>query len=599
MAEFKEGQKAVDPSTGQRWEWRNGGWQDLPSQAGAPPPVTAPPAAQEAEGDESPTWGEVGQDIKKTTVPSLERGTVAFATTPGSMRDLAEKGTTWLGKKAGVLPEDYEPPTVMQDLQNVTKGDGFDWSKIPSAVRLGVNAMHPTYEQGLALLQAAHGNEPLYEAQTRPGQYYQTAVEMAPSVMAGPGTAMGKAVRGIGAALGSNFGREQFEGTPYEAVAQILGGVVGAGVPSAARRVRTPFPARDPNRLAQAQNLRQGGVDVRAGQETGSPILNRIEGSLIDSIGTPASKTQAGQESAVTRNLMRSTGSNADIGNDANIANQKRAIGTGFDTVSGRNDLMFDPDFLNDLRSTRTNHFRTTMAHSPELDQRIQQIAGTPSPRSTRMGLTGNQYQYLRSDISAQAKNLERSNPQLSSSLRGLVDALDNGMQRSLSGTPDAGAFERLRDQWSNVRAAEKSTQATGNIDPARFYAAHKVKTSPAATFARSAEALVQPPPTGAAAPKAAASLLGTVAGGALGHYAGLGGEGSVVSAILGADVGRRMIDMVTKNPATARLVFNPRMQNYLRNQRMLPGVGRGGQAALMARALGASPMLRGPSPDE
>jgi hypothetical protein len=110
-----------------------------------------------------------------------------------------------------------------------------------AAADKGINAVRP--ETLSSLVTGDKGPTPLdYKAQTTPGRYAQAIGELAPSAFLGPGTAAQKSTMTVGAGLGSEAARKQFEGTSAEVPAQIIGGLgggLGAGATLAGAQATT------------------------------------------------------------------------------------------------------------------------------------------------------------------------------------------------------------------------------------------------------------------------------------------------------------------------------------------------------------------------
>lgn len=596
---YTEGQ-TVTSKSGESYVFKNGGWWPMPaSPLPSNPMLPAPPAAAApTEPDaEEPTVG-VGEDTKRSIIPSLVRGTVALGSTPASMRDLAAKGTNWALDKLGIgeKPEGQDVGSKMRGELTIPGTD----IKVPMAPIGPLGGM--PYEDVMKLIEHVGGQD-LYKAQTPTGKMASAVMEAVPNMAAGPGTAMKKVVQGVAGALGSEGLGQALEGTPYEAPGRIMGALFGSGVPSAIRRTATPFPAT-PERTAQAKLLKDQGVNVTAGQATDSPVLKRVEGALVDSVGAPKSVRPEGQQAQVTKKLMEATGSADDTAVGNNVMKQGTKLSQGFEDVANRNDMMFDKQMVDDLRDARNKYFRTTRGHATELNDRINQITAPVGPSgSLPMGLTGQQYQHLRSDIGAQARQIEKQNPTLAASLRGVRDTLDATMSRSLKGKPDEGRFEQLREQWANYKAMQKAADkrgaaASGIVDPADVFQAHKVKTSPGAQFARAAESVVQPLPQHDSHNMHVLQAIGSMIGAGGAGY-GLGAIHGLEGSVAGYLSFPAMVNALLKSPPLAGTVFNPKVQKYLANQKFRPGPNTAFDPQIAARILAGSPALRGPAAEE
>ncbi len=202
--------------------------------------------------------------------------------------------------------------------------------------------------------------------------------------------------------------------------------------------------------------------------------------------------------------------------------------------------------------------------------------------------MAGRDYQTIRSRLTERAHNA--SDREYGQAIRGLRDALDSAMARSIS-PDDAAAWSQARQQWGAQKTLEKTAAARGEnaaaglVSPAQLRVAAAAGNRGAyargqgdfAELARAGNALMTPlPNSGTAQRLNIAQLIGAGAGGAAGGYAG---------AIAGAAA-----------PGVAgRVIMSSPVQAWLGNQMLkerTPAVQQIAQALLAARSAGV-PMPR------
>jgi hypothetical protein len=194
--------------------------------------------------------------------------------------------------------------------------------------------------------------------------------------------------------------------------------------------------------------------------------------------------------------------------------------------------------------------------------------------------LQGVSYQSLRSSLDRAAR--ATNDPQLAQTLRGLKDALDETMERSIarSNPRDLGAWREARRQDRNMLVIEKAATGAGEnaalglISPShlrnaavgqgrRGYARGKGEFS---ELARAGEALMKPLPNSGAPGRTAVRALGTGIQAVIGS-----GVGGTVGGLPGALAGAAASSLLP-NIAGALLMSKPG-QAYLANRVVSPGI--------------------------
>jgi len=505
-------------------------------------------------------------DIAKSAGVGLGRGSIGLAGLVGDITDLGAKGLraaeSYISDKIGIEP--YKPP--------VEPGKSV-LDKIP------------TSESITKAVEGVTGE--FYKPQTTAGQYAQTIGEFAPGVIGGPGSLGARMLRNVVApAVTSEAAGQATEGTSFEPWARAGGALAAPAALAGARRAVTPLPA-EPSRQRLVDILQGEGVtSLTAGQRTGNKSLQYAESVLGDApgAGAQASRMQNEAQEQFTRAAMRRAGGGADASPDVLMANNDR-LGQQFRDMSARNSLTPDNDFITDLTAAVRNY-----RNVPESQQRamIQGYIDDIIPHVNAGSMPGEQYQAMRSRLSRQAQNNRMSDPDLSEALRGMRDALDNAMGRSISPI-DREAWNTARREYGAQKTIENATSragavtAEGQITPQNLRNVASVQNRGAyargqgdfSELARAGAGVMAPLPQSGTAPRltmqAIASMIGGVAG------AGAGPAGSGLGAAAAGVAG----------PAIAgRILMSRPTQAYLANQLVQPGLPDNARDAIVRAIL-------------
>lgn len=308
----------------------------------------------------------------------------------------------------------------------------------------------------------------------------QLARPVGASILPIAGTArnLGQAAAGLASAVGSGLG-EIAGGMGAEAIApgnptaktlgEMAGGIGGGiGAGALAGRVISPYGGRiSPERLQAAETLRAEGVNPTAGQTTGSRALLARESELG---GSRTASLLDDQARAYTEAAMRRAGASGTATPD-NMAALDARLGRGFKDISARNTLTPDQTFVTDVNETVNRYGRLLESQQrPIVENIVDDLAARM--RASGGALPGPEYQAIRSDLGKAAQSA--SNQNLAGAFRGIRNALDNAMARSVS-PEDAAEWARLRSEYGNMKVLEKAATgageaaAAGNISPARL----------------------------------------------------------------------------------------------------------------------------------
>lgn len=356
-----------------------------------------------------------------------------------------------------------------------------------------------------------------------------------------------------------------------------VGTVIGSALPGAAslvgnvvRRVVSPVSASSA-RQSLVNTLEREGVDVTAGQATGSDALRYAESEIG---GAAARDLVERQGEQFTRAALSRAGVNADRATPDVIDNAFNRIGNQFDSLATRNTLKPDRKLQKDLVDTWRNYMSVTPpnARVPIVADMMTDINNALKNGGTLDGIT---YQSLRSRLDRVARGSRDQD--LASTLRDIRSALDDGMERSIAATnpKDLGGWRNARKEYRNMLVLEQAATgagenaAAGLISPSALRNATVAKhgrrnyargSGDFADLARAGEGVMKPMPQSGTAPRTAIrnmgaalpALLGAGAGGVAG-----GGPGAMAGMAAGAAL-----------PAFAgKLMMTPAGQAYLKNQ--------------------------------
>lgn len=415
-----------------------------------------------------------------------------------------------------------------------------------------------------------------------------------------PGVAAASGAEGL--ALGGLYGFGSGEGLEdrldKSETGAKWGGALGvatplavAGASKAAEKIISPFRA-SPERIAAAGTLQQEGIPLTAGQKTGSKWLQYRESELG---GGRAADFMERQAEAFTDAAMRRAGGSGRATSD-NMSSMASRIGQGFDDVSARNALRVDQGLVNDMNRAAQEYARVL----PTEQRSIFQSLGNDIAERFKAGqgtMSGKDYQTIRSRLTRMSQNYRNSDSEFSSAIRGLRDALDSGMERSIN-PADAGVWSELRRQYGNMKTLENAvagaggeSAAMGLISPARLRMSassgnrggYARGQGDFAELAKAGQALMTPLPNSGTAQRMAAQGIAAAI---------LGGGGGAIGGPMGLAAG-------LAGPALAgRALMSRPVQSYLSNQaagQMSPLARAWANAILTGNTSALSPRLGSP----
>lgn len=522
-----------------------------------------------------------GSDIAQSIPAGLSAGASGLLGLPRDISRFLDWGPSYAiakgAEKLGLLPngktaEDFQKAADALNLPQEAHLPGS--SEIQSAAQKIVPALG-------------------YEPKTTEGKYAKTISSFIPGAAIAPGSTLKNiATLGVVPGAASEAAGQLAEGSGYEPAARIAGAVAGSIAPGLLSRVVTPLPA-SPARRALLDTMDKEGIDLTAGQRSGSKPLQWAESTLGDmpGAGGKAAAIQERQGQQFTSAALKRMGIADDgaLATPETLKSGKQAIGTKFEDLASRNTVTFDPKFGQDLGKVVKQY--DSLLPAGQQSSIVQDTIADIATQGNQM--PGTMYQALRSQIDKQARGVAQSNPPLSEALFGIRNALDSAMSRSISG-PDAFEWAKARGEWKNWKAIEKAAtgagaaSAEGYISPQQLRSAvvnqnrgaYATGQGDLADLARAGAGTMAPLPNSGTAPRQNIQHLIQMMSGGGGMAAG-GGMGAVAGLLAPSIAGRT-------------LMSGP-VQSWLGNQ-IMPRIGLLSQMPADQRQLGllmaASPAL-------
>lgn len=511
------------------------------------------------------------EDILRSGGAGLRSGLEGIVGAPGASADMTRSLGGWIGEQLG-----------SRDIGE-TIGQGINYLN-------PLTAFGPSPDQLRAATDAVIGEA--HQPQTTAGKYARTVGEFVPSAalssVAGGGPMASTLARyALAPGLASEAVGQAVEGSPYEQYARIAASLLAPMAISGVERLISPYGGRiSPERLRAADTLRAEGIQPTAGQTTGSRALLATESELG---GARMADILDDQSRAFTEAAMRRAGQSG-TATPENMAAMRDRLGQGFTDISARSTLRADQGLVSDMNRTMQEYGRTLPSDQRQIVGRLGQDI-VDRFKSGSGSMPGAEYQTIRSRLGRMAQSARNSDPEYSSALRGMRNALDNAMARSIP-PEDAATWAQLRREYGNMKVLEKAATgagadaAMGNISPARLRQAST--TGRQGAYARGEGDFDQLARAGTIGlnrlqDSGTATRLNARTFGGIGGVLGAGGgamTGDPANAMIGA-----LLGMAAPNAAGRAMLSRP-VQAWLVNQAVTPG------AMLDPRLLGVAQSL-------
>lgn len=381
--------------------------------------------------------------------------------------------------------------------------------------------------------------------------------------------------------LGAGIANEISPNNPgADLVGQALGFATGAGLIEGGRRLITPNPI-SPDRLAVVKALQDQGIELTAGQATGSPRLKAMESELG---GNVAQNFMENQGEQFTSAALAKAGISAPRATPDVLAKGYQDIGNEFDRLATKSQFPFDARLQNELLDISTNYSEVTGMPARAVETVMNRAAELASKNGGI--IDGEAYKNLRSKIGELAKSADAPTQ---GALLDIQSALDDAVESYIP-VEEIGAWQAVRDQYRNFLVLERAATAAGENAASGLLSPGAIRQAAVAVQGRrnyatgsgdfsdlshSANAAMTPLPNSGTATRSAAQNLfasgPTIAGTVLG---GAAGAGNPMAAIAGGLAGAAVPGQVGK------ALLSPLGRKYLTNQAVLPGAGYGENAS-------------------
>lgn len=410
-----------------------------------------------------------------------------------------------------------------------------------------------------------HQTGPYYKSQTVPGQYTRTIASFVPAALAGPEGVGPKIASAVLPAVASETAGQATKGTPYEGVARLLGGLAGGG--AAGIRVRAPEAPSllgnvSPETAALYQQMNKLGVKIRPAQAAPSGFVKTADSELqrlpFTGYGTPDLPTNPQQISQMTQALLKTTGSNAPVANDAAMASIKKNLGDTYQTIFGRNSIDLTPDFTDKLNQIGRDAQENLLGDGDKVATAIQAIKTKAQDGGGT--LTGQQYQNMRQQGGPIYQIAKSADPGISFWGKNLRSALDSEFASQADPT-DAALLKLTNKQYQNYKILEPLADkaAVGQLSPQLLLSQVNKHggSGDIQTLARGAQAFLKEPPNSMTAERGqvlksltSPAALGT---GLLGAGAMFGGTDAGLASIPLALITSRTLKNIVNSKAAQR----------------------------------------------
>jgi hypothetical protein len=533
--------------------------------------------------DAAPAGPSTVEDVAKSGASGIARGAMDLVGLPGTLADAMNAGGQFALRKGYELFTGNAPSPEGGVFERMAAGPTPEVTEALGGLQ---NPLSGAKFRGVASDLTDGATE--YKPQTTEGKYASTIGEFLPAA-ATMGLNPSNLFRfGVLPGGASEFAGQMTEGTWAEPYARFAAALVAPAAVPLVKRAITPF-GLDPVRSQAAQTLRAEGINPTAGQVTGNRTLKYAESELG---GGKAAQMMQDQAEAFTSAAMKRAGGSGRATSD-NMRALRDRLSQGFDDISARNTVRADPPLVTDMNRTIQEYGRVLPAEQRQIVSNVGQDI-VDRFRAGGGSMTGRDYQSIRSRLSKRAQNARGSDNELADAWRGLRDALDDAMTRSVR-PDDAAEWGELRRQWGNSKVLERAAvgggedAAMGLISPARLRQAaaqgnrggYARGEGDFAELSKAGQTLLTPLPNSGTAPRTRMQNLGaslpTVLGAGVGGSAG-GIKGGIIGAMAGA----------AAPYAAGRTLMSRPVQAYLANELLsAPRVADPRHAAIVAALLG------------
>lgn len=392
------------------------------------------------------------------------------------------------------------------------------------------------------------------------------------SKAAKPAAELGKQLYyGLAGGLGAASADAIAPDNPYAGMAgAILGMGAAGGAKALAQKAITPIgvPA---SRRGAVDLLKQEGVELTAGQKTGSVPLQYTESELGGASAAAFTEKQAQQftSAALAKAGVRAERATPEVMNKA-----FDEIGSEFDNLIARSSVPIDAEFKSELSRVMTE-YRDSVGKifvKPAISKRFGFIMD--GIKNGAIAINGKGYQSFRTELGKFSR--QTTDPEAKQAAQDFISVMDDAVGRYLQQTgrtEDLAAWQQVRSDYRNILAIEDAVSragekaVTGIITPAnlrgavakmgkRGYVRGQGDLNP---LARAGVETMTPLPQSGTTPRAMAramvsvpAVFGAGAGGAMGNI-----PGAVMGGLAGAAIPKAAGAAILSGPGRAYLSNN------------------------------------------
>ncbi len=506
----------------------------------------------------------------------------------------------------GALPE-----LVAAGLRKISPSLAPEPGYYPQALQRGLNAIGSTL--GAPINSLLPSRDPNAEPSGMERMAYGAGRGLgdAAAFMA-PGAAMARGAQAGGVA--QRIGQAMMTAPGLQAGAGAVGGAVSEGTESPmaglAASLMTPMAAQGVRRVVsplgqqmtptEAELVRMAesmGIKLTPGQATGSKPLQTVESVLtnLPFAGPSQAAIYQKQREAINQAAMESVGMRGakDV-NKETIDDAFRMLGGKYDELARQINVPITSQFLDEIEGIARSYQRrlptdvkpVIQSYIDDFNEMRRFLPSQPSgqnslalytgggggPINTGVGIGGDQFLTLMSDMKRRARSAKNTSPDLAEALRGIYGALDDAMIASAS--PDVSSlWKETNRQYANLKNISKAVKGTagdavaGNLPLGRL--ANVLSSGGADDYvrgrgdlndlARVAQFLSSRIPDSGTAQRQYWQNMLTAGGIGGGGFAAGGGDPGTAAAVAAAGL--------ALPPIVQKLINSPAGAAYLRNQ--------------------------------
>lgn len=383
----------------------------------------------------------------KAAGSGFAHGILGVLGAPGDISAAVSSAADYIANQLGVPADKYN--AVKQIVSNA-------FQQTPG---IGAFVNAPTSADLQSKVAAVTG--PLYKPQNKTEEYISSVASMTPAIVAGPGGLARRAVSQVlipGVTSQAAGDIPAVKGTAAEPFVRAGAAMLS---PSAAERMVTPITTA-PTRAQAARILEKEGVDISAGQKTGSKFLRKQEEELG---GATTENLAERQSEQFTSAVLKRVGEDAPRATSDVMNNAFDRIGGQMNKLAASNTLTVDTKLTNDLKAAQAEYNRLISPNNraPIVDEVVNDILKPVASGLSGGTIAGDQYQAIRMQLGKDARAV-KNDPHLQDTLYTIQRAVDDAAERAISAqNPDMlGEWRQARQEYKNLLTVEKAINYQG-----------------------------------------------------------------------------------------------------------------------------------------